>query len=469
MPAQRALRVCVACSVVGLWSPASAEQLELSAAVRQTLDANLDLAAQRRTLAASREQVELARASLLPQLTVAARAQRLDDDRSDAERGETTQDSITFAGKVTQLLYDESTRAEVTIQKRLYGEQGEQFESFRLEVIQDAASAFLELARAEAELGIQQNNRDLTARNLETSRARIAAGWSSDREVLRWESQLATNDTSVVDARTRALLNRFELNRVRNRIAEAPIQPRPVALERYGFVYARPGIIDAIAEPAGDRRLRDLLVQLGMERSPVLAAVDFALAAEERKLMANQRSLWAPSFGLDAQVNHVASEGSGGAEDFDKTEWTLGANVAFPLWQGGAKFAELRQTRETLSGLRIERRSAAQTVDQEIRAGFARASGSHAALLLARKQEAAAGRNYALANDSYVLGVASVLSLLDAQSQLLLALNSVVDAQYDFFQDLVAPERAIALYPFLEPATEIRDLEDRIERALLGP
>ena len=55
------------------------------------------------------------------------------------------------------------------------------FESFRLGVVEEAANAFLELDRARAVLDIQQRNRELTARNLETSRARIAAGWSSER------------------------------------------------------------------------------------------------------------------------------------------------------------------------------------------------------------------------------------------------------------------------------------------------
>ncbi len=468
MPSTRALWAFVVCGLLAGWgSPlASAAELELADAVREALDSNLDLAARRRALAADGEEVELARARLLPQLTVGARAQRLDDDRTDADRGETTEDSITFAGKATMTLYDENQRAEVSIQKHVYAGQGEQLAAFRLGVIEDAGSAFLELDRARAELDIQQRNRELTARSLGTSRARIAAGWSSDREVLRWESQLAANDTAVTDARTRTLLNRFELNRVRNRIAEAPVDPRPVELEEYGFVYARKAIVESIATPEGDRRLRDLLVGVGLARSPELAAIDFVIAAEERQLLANRRVLWAPSLGIDASISHLTADGSGGADDFDETEWTLGAALVFPLYEGGAKFAELRQTRETLSGLRIERRSVAQSVDQGIRAAFAQASGSYASLDFARRQEAAASKSYDLANDSYVLGVASILSLLDAQSQLLSAKQAVVDAFYDFFEDLLAAERQISLYPFLEPEPEMTELKDRFEQQL---
>ena len=139
-----------------------------------------------------------------------------------------------------------------------------------------AANTFLELERARAILDIQERNRELTARNLATTKARIAAGWSSEREVLRWESQLAMNDTDIVRAHTQVLVNRFELNRVRNQPTEAPIAPLPVRIEEYGFVYARERIAEAISEPEGDHRLRDLLVRVGLDRSPELAALDAA-------------------------------------------------------------------------------------------------------------------------------------------------------------------------------------------------
>jgi hypothetical protein len=92
--------------------------------------------------------------------------------------------------------------------------------------------------------------------------------------------------------------------------------------------------------------------------------------------------------------------------------------LEIPL-QGGGKFVSARRSREELSSLRLTCRSTAQTIDQSIRAVFAEASGASATLGFSRKQQAAARRDYELAPDSYVLGVASILSLLDSQPQLL--------------------------------------------------
>jgi len=458
--------------VVSLAHPADAAgaELNLTEAVRQTLDANLDLAAQRQALAADREQVSIARSALLPQVNLGARAQHLDDDRSDAARGNTSQNSATVAAGVTQVLYDENAWAGFDVQKHVYDSQRSQFETLRLSVIQDAANAFLQLDSAREVLSIQEGNRELTRKNLETSRARVAAGYSGERDVLRWQSQLAGNDGAVVQARTLVLVNRFELNRVRNQAPEVAVEAAPVQVEEHGFVYARDLIARALANPGDDRRLRDLMVREGLSRSPVLTQIDASIVAQERQLQASRRAFWVPSASLGAGINHMVTDQSdgGSSESFNDTEWTVGAELSFPLVQGGAKLARFRQARETLSSLRIQRRSQAMSIEESIRAAFAQASGSHASLGFARQGESSAQRNFELVNDSYVAGVASIVDLLDAQNQLLDAQLAVSNALYGFFTDLIAAEQAMAFYPFLEPEPEVKELLDRLEREFPG-
>jgi len=442
-------------------------KLGLADAVRQTLEANLDLVARRKQLAAQEDEIRVVRANLLPQIDLGARVQRLNADRSDSDRGNTSQESVAVAAKLTQVLYDEMAWANYAIQKHIFDEQGAQYEAFENDLVQDAALAFLELDRSRAVLDTQQRNRELTARNLKTSRVRIAAGWSSEREVLRWESQLAVNDADVVDARTQVLVHRFALNRVRNLSAETPITPLSAQIEDYGFAYAHESIAREIATPDGDRKLRDLLVAIGLARSPELAELDASIAASERLLQANKRAFWVPSLTAAAGIDHQAASSSpttGG--DFDTTEWGAGATLLFPLFQGGAKFAKLSQTGEALSGLRVQRRATGQRVDQSIRAAFAAASGAYQNIGSARRQEAAAQRNFELVDESYVLGVATILSVLDAQAQLLSAKLAVTNSIYGFLEKLIDAEKEMALYPFLEPEADMTELLDRIERQL---
>jgi outer membrane protein len=261
------------------------------------------------------------------------------------------------------------------------------------------------------------------------------------------------------------LSSQLELNRVRNQPSETPIHLVAASLEEYGFVYARPGIVQTIANLEADRRMRNYLVRVGIARSPDLAAIDAAVAAGERLQTANQRAFWVPSLVFGAGVDYLAAH-SGDAPDFNETEWGVEAKLSFPIFQGGAKFARLSQSREDVASLQLERRSVAQEVEQAVRTAFIQASGAFANIALAHTQSNAAKENFELVSQSYSLGVATILSVLDAQSQLLLAQQAVTDAHYNFLDELIAAEQALSLYPFLEPASEMDDLLDGIEQEL---
>ena len=452
---------------IGLASVGHAQEIALPDAVRQTLSANLDLAAQRRQLAAAREEIGLARSALLPQVGIGGGAQILDVDRSDSAQGNIEARTLLVEAGLSQVLYDEESWAGFSIQKHVYRGQVQQFEAFRLGVIQDAALAFLELDRLEQVLQIQERNRELTRDNLETSRSRIAAGWSSEREILRWQTQLASNDTDVRAAQVGVLQSRFALNRIRNLASEAPAPTRPATVEEYGFVYSSDAVAEAILTPEQDRRTRDFLVRFGLQRSPDLATLDASIDATERQLTARRRAFWVPSLSVNAGIDYFTNRGS---SDYNQTEWIVQGLLTFPVVQGGAKIAGYRQARSALAGFRTQRRATAITLEQSIRSALAQASGSFETVGFAERGLAAARRNFELVDAAYTLGVASILDLLDAQSELLSAELGLVNATYGFLQDLLAAERQISFYAFLEAPAEVDALVGQLEQDLgIGP
>jgi outer membrane protein TolC len=439
-------------------------ELSLSELARQAVAANLDLASRRRELAAARQEIGLARSPLLPQVDVGARGQILDDDRPDEVRGNNVDKSLLVGAGLSQVLYDENSWAGFQAQQHIYEGQVQELNAFQLMVVQDAASAFLELDRAQQVLRIEQQNRDLTKQNLETSRARIAAGYSSEREVLRWESQLASNDLNVRAAEVAVLQSRFELNRIRNVPPEEIATLREASIEEYGFVYASEEIAAAIAEPEQDRRMRDFLARLGLRHSPDLKALNASIAAAERQLTASRRAFWVPSLSLSAGVDHLTNNSSD--EEFNATEWVAKGVLSFPLFQGGAKFAGLEQSGETVASLRTARSATALALDQSIRAALAQASGAFESVGFASRQLSTARRNFELVDPSYKLGVASILALLDAQQLLLTAELTLANARYGFLRDLIAAERALSFYAFLEPTEDVEAVIADLAREL---
>jgi outer membrane protein TolC len=445
-------------------APASVPALSLSAAVRQALESDLDLLSQRQALAADFEQIGLTRSVLLPQIDTGVQAQLLDDDRADSSRGNNKQESVQFQAGLKQLVYDENSWADFQIQKHVYTGQVQQLESFRLSVVQDAANAFLDLDRSQRLLDIQVKNRELTRANRETSQARIAAGWSSEQEVLRWDVELASNDGNVRGAQVQVLQSRFSLNQVRNLSPETGVSPVPATIAEYGFAYARDPIAEALRDPEQDRRLRDFASRVGISRSPELAAIDASIAAADRQLVARRRAFWVPTVSVGVGVDHLINDTAG--DQFNQTEWGVKGTLSFPLLEGGAKFSGLTQSRESLASLRSERSAAALSLEQAIRGAFAQASGAFETVGFAERASAAARKNYELVDASYVLGVSSILDLLDAQAQLLDAEIALTNSLYGFLQDLVAAERAISFYAFLEAPGDVDGLLDQLSQEL---
>jgi outer membrane protein len=450
----------------GVAAEADDSEIALPHAVQRALDANLDLLAQRHSLDAAREEIGLARSSLLPQLGVGARAQILDDDRSDGTGGSNDSESVLLGAELEQILYDEESWAGFQIRKFEFDSQMRGFETFELGVIQETANAYAALDRARRILAIEERNRELTRANRETSSARIAAGWSSDREILRWDVQLAANDADVTAARVDAMQSLFEFNRVQNLPPENSASIRKATLQEHGFVFSRPQIASIVATPDGARRMRDFFVRMGLQRSPDLMALTSAIRGSERQLTANRRAFWVPTFKLVGSVEHLASESD--QDDVTATEWTAKAVATFPLFQGGAKFSGLAQAKASLASLRLTRRSFAQSLEQSIRSAVAQANGAFESVNFARRQSEAARRNFELVDASYTLGMMSILDLLDAQQQRLSADRSLVDASYGFLRDLFALERVVTFYPFLEPPDEVEALLTTLESDLVA-
>jgi len=455
-PTRRVYRLACALWLLALVGAAGAQEqpepLSLTESAREAIDSNLDLLARRRALDASRASVGLARAPLLPQADTGARAQLLDAERSDDARGNNREGSILLAAGLTQIVYDENSWAGFTMQKRLYEADVAEYDSARLAVVEEAAVAFVALSRARRRLEIEQNNRELTKQNLEKSRARIATGWSSEREVLRWETQLAGNDIDVRSATVGVLQATFELNRVRNRPLDGELEIAPATLDDYGFVFADEDIAAASTDGDADRRMRDYFVRVGLDRSPEIQALDGRIAAAERQLTASKRVFWAPTLSVAAGVDYLANESDDAS--FNQTEWGVKGILAYPLARGGGRLAALDQSRADVGRLRTQRRATSLGLDQSIRGAFAQAAGSFFIIEAARRQEDAASRNFDLVDQSYTLGVASILDLLDAQSQLLDAELALADSTYGFLDDVMVLERTIAFYPFLEPPDE---------------
>jgi outer membrane protein TolC len=116
--------------------------------------------------------------------------------------------------------------------------------------------------------------------------------------------------------------------------------------------------------------------------------------------------------------------------------------------EGGGKFVTIKRAREELSGLRLERQSISERIEERIRSALHQTGASYPSIKLSRQGAEASRQNLDLVTDSYMRGVVSIIDLLDARNTALLSDEDAENSVYTFLIDLMRVERAVGRFDF---------------------
>jgi outer membrane protein TolC len=443
-------------------------RLSLERAVREDIAANLDLAAQNRNVAAGEQVVKEARSSLLPQIDLDAQGAVIDDDRAESSRGLTPERSFTGSVTATQLLYDEDSWSNYSVEKKLQTSREEQRDTVELDIIRNSAVAYLDVLRAKTLERVEKDNLRLTRANLERALVRVSIGIANRSEEFRWQSEIATNRAIVLftQARTRQTENR--LNRLLNRPLEEQFATIETDLRDPLLIVSDPRLFPYVDNPRNYRIYRDFVAEEGLEIAPELLGFDAAIAAQERILVNAKRAFWLPSFTAQGTVSELLAESGEGKRsssqsNLDDTDWSVGVFATFPLVEGGGKFATIKRAREELSRLQLERQATGERIDQRVRSALHQTSASFPNIGLSRSAAEAARKNLELVTDQYVRGLVSIVDLLDAQNSALRTDQDAENAVYNFLIDWMDVERAAGRFDFLMTQGEREEWFQRLQ------
>ncbi len=436
-------------------------------AIDQALKANQSLAAAQEELQARREDISIARANFFPRIGVAGSFSESRSATFSETAGVIPSSTGMVGATLNQMIYDEKIFADYSIQKDLVASQEEQLRNTRFSIISGAGQAYIGVLLAGDLLLAQIANRDLTHQNLEMSRVREEVGATSLQEVLRWESQLYSNEQSVPEQGSSVLASRLALNQVRDRPAEELKTLEKLTVPGNGFIFSSDIVADSLSTADKARRLRDYLVELALKDSPLISSLDREIAAQQRQLDSNRRWL-IPDFAFNAGADAFlyATGAKGHRQEIDKGAWKFGVSLNWPVFNGGANLAEVHQSNAELRALQSQRKELVSSLEEAVRTQAALAIADFQKIGFARAQVDAAERNYVLVYDSFLVGEISLLDLLDAQTEKLAANTSQIVALYTFLADLLGLEQAMGYFPFLEPQNQVDEAIRELERRL---
>ncbi len=448
--------------------------LDLSQAVKAAMDSNLDLATMRQALAVGHQEISKARATLLPQLGVSATASMIDADRAGFG---TAERMFQWGGSMNQLIYDQRAWANLSIQEDLQRSREFERDQLRLDVTLEVAVAYLNLLQAKTVERIRRENLKLSRENLALARMRQRLGTARPGEVLRWEAQIASSRSDVITAA--ATRNQLEIlvNRLLNRPLEESFETKETKIDDPELFSSEQHLRDYLDNPFLFKTMRAFLVEEGLRLAPELKRINAVLGATESRKRAASRSLYVPSFGLSASVTHRAWRDGAGSEPLqlppgtpslpipnpDNVDWMVGVNASLPLYEGGRRYAEINQAGHELARLETQRRQVKNLVGQRVRASMHQVGASFAAIRLSRAAATAAKENFKLVSDAYSRGSTSIVTLLDAQNQALIAELSAANASYRFLVDMMQVERAIGAFGFFASKAQRQSMFQRLD------
>jgi outer membrane protein TolC len=437
-------------------------QLSLSQAVAAAVNANLDLQAVARFVAAGAENIQEARSFLLPQIEAAADGRVIDEDRAEAAGGSFPERQLTGSINLFQVIYDEPTWANLSIQRDLQVGREEERNITVLDVVFEASVSYLDVLEAKTAEGIQRQNLDLTRTNLELARVRRQIGVARAAEVVRWENQLANNRRTVINAFAQRQQAEIVLNRVLHRPLEETFRTEEPALDDPVLITNFAKVFPYVDNPRYFQLFREFMVQEGIQAAPELRLADAQIQAQERTLRSEQRSFWSPTVSLRANLAGVERDGTGDTSPSlalpggrslkfpqdNAWNWEVGATASLPLFTSGKRVARRNRAREELAQLQIEREATTERIATRIRTALYEAGASYASINLAREAAAAARRNYELILDAYRQGTVSILDLLDAQTASLNANLDAANSVYVYLSNLMSVQRAVGQFDF---------------------
>jgi TolC family type I secretion outer membrane protein len=203
------------------------------------------------------------------------------------------------------------------------------------------------------------------------------------------------------------------------------------ALELAGATYRRvigdlPGeLVDPFLPADLPRDLAD--VQAQVDDHPIVKAARFGVDAA-RSEIDTALAVLKPRLNLRGDASYVDDPGD--VNDW-QSEFSIGAVLSVPLYQGGGEYARIRQTRQILTEEQFNLQAARRDVEEEISAAWQALLTARARLAARARQVEAASLALAGVQQEARIGSRTVLDILDAEQELFEAEVAATVAERD--------------------------------------
>jgi outer membrane protein len=392
-------------------NPARADTME--AALLRAYQNNPQLNAQRALVRATDENVPLALSGYRPKVAATASgggqfSNQLAEGSSGKKIELGPQGPHAIGLTVTQTLYNANQTGNKTrvAESQVLGAR----EGLRLmeqTVLLLAATVYMDYLRDAALLEVQRSNVRILEQTLKQTRQRYEAGLVTPTDVAQSQAQLAAGQTQELAAQAALTTTRANFRRI---IGNDPVELAPASpVDRY------------LPETVGEA------INIGRVENPNVTSAMYGIDVSFLNVKINEGALF-PTVSLLGTVQKVWQQNITQISQFTTSAV---AQVSAPIYQGGAEYSLIRQSKETLE----QQRLTMEQVRDQARADLVTAWGQ----LVAGKAQVTAAQSQVEASEVAYLGTTkeaqvgqrTVIDILNAQQTLVNARVALVTAQHD--------------------------------------
>jgi outer membrane protein len=392
-------------------TPVLADTIE-AALVRAYQD-NPQLNSQRATVRVTDENVPQALSGYRPKVTVTASGgYHYTDALTNSQFGtaHTTGAQLprAVAATVTQTLYNGQQTANKTRAAESQVSAGrEALRILEQTVLFSAATIYMDYLRDSAIVEVQRSNTRVLEQTLKQTRDRFNVGEVTRTDVAQSEAQLAAGRTQQLTAESNLTTTRANFRRI---IGNDPQQLAPGSPVDRFLPATLPSAVD-----------------LALTENPNVTAAMFGVDVNFLQVKVQEGALL-PTVNLVANTQQAYDQTIGSPRTFTASAV---AQISVPIFQGGAEYSLIRQSKETLA----QQRLALEQQRDQTRAGVVQAWGQ----LVAGKAQVASAQAQVTASEIALNGVReeakagqrTTLDVLNAQQALVNARVALVTAQHD--------------------------------------
>jgi outer membrane protein len=275
------------------------------------------------------------------------------------------------------------------------------------QVLLDAATAYMNLLRDEAILDLNRRNVEVLTEQLKQTRDRFNVGEVTRTDVAQAESRLAAGRSALLGAQSNYVTSQANYRRV------IGVDPGKLA----------PGTPVDRLSPS----VLPVAISQGEQQSPSVLASIYGVDIAELAVKISEGALY-PNLGLTANASKIYSPAY---NILKQTTASLLGTLTVPIYQGGAEYSAIRQSKETLGqqrlNLDVNRDQARATVVQS----WGQLDAAKAQIEATTAQVNAAEIALNGVREEARVGQRTTLDVLNAQQELVNARVALVTAQHD--------------------------------------